>query len=351
MNTTSGENNDNTNHHPAAEPARDTVELAPRRKGLRYWWFVPLLAGALMGVIMRLVFSGRPGGAYTAMADAFVYLVPLAVGAVTVYVAETKQRRSWGYYIWASVVANLLFVLATMIILIEGMICAIIIAPLFALLGALGGLMMGAVCRATEWPKHTAYSLVLLPLLFGAFPVNELESAHVETIERSISVHASPETIWNQIHAARNIKPIEVENGWIYRIGVPLPIAGITRQTPDGLVRKITMGKSVHFDQVVADWQVNRYVRFTYRFDKDSFPPGALDDHVRIGGHYFDLIDTSYELTPISPESTNLKIKMTYRVSTQFNWYANTVATLLIGNFEEVILNFYRQRSINGTMG
>ena len=123
-----------------------------------------------------------------------------------------------------------------------------------------------------------------------------------------------------------------------------MPLAGITQQTPDGLVRKITMGKGVHFDQVVAESQENKYVRWTYRFYPDSFPPRALDDHVVIGGHYFDFKDTSYTLTPRG-NATELTIRMQYRVSTQFNWYADWVARLLLGNAEEVLLNFYRHRS------
>ena len=105
------------------------------------------------------------------------------------------------------------------------------------------------------------------------------------------------------------------------------------------------MGKHVHFDQVVAEWTENRHVRWTYRFDDDSFPPGALDDHVRIGGRYFDLIDTEYTLTPEDAQSTLLRIRIRYRVSTDFNWYADMVARLLIGNFEEVILRFYERRT------
>ena len=109
------------------------------------------------------------------------------------------------------------------------------------------------------------------------------------------------------------------------------------------------MGKSIHFDQVATDWEENRYVRWRYRFYEDSFPPNALDDHVKIGGYYFNILDTEYILTPKSLQSTELKIRMHYRVSTQFNWYADSVAQLLIGNFEEVILDFYRLRSVGAT--
>ena len=57
-------------------------------------------------------------------------------------------------------------------------------------------------------------------------------------------------------------------------------------------LRHITMGKGVRFDQVATEWRENERVSWRYRFAEDSFPPGALDDHVRIGGEYFDLGET-----------------------------------------------------------
>ncbi len=310
------------------------------------WW--PLLAGAIVGLALRLIFSGAPGGAFAAMEGAFIYLAPMLVGAVTVYVAEKQQRRSWSYYAWSSIVANTLCVLGALAILIEGLICAIIIVPLFAVLGAAGGLLMGAVCRATRWPRQAVYSFGALPLLLGLLPTDEANFKHVASIERTIVIEAPAEKVWQQIHSVRDIAPEEVGHAWMYRIGVPLPIAGVTEETPSGFVRKITMGKSVHFEQVVSELRENHYVRWTYRFSDDSFPPHALDDHVIIGGHYFDILDTAYRLTPLDAESTELNIQMSYRVSTQFNWYADAVARFLIGNFEDVILEFYRRRAVQG---
>jgi hypothetical protein len=328
---------------PVHEPPSQKTQKA-RALPFSNWW--PLLIGAFTGVAMRVIFSGKPGGAYAAMEGAFIYLVPVAVGAVTVYVAEAKQRRTWSYYLWAPIIANSLFVLGTMAILIEGLICAIIVLPLFGLLGALGGLIMGVICRATLWRKRAVYSFGALPLLLGSLPTHEVDYQRIGMIERTIVIDASADRIWQQIHNARDIQAEEVGHAWMYRIGVPLPIAGVTKETPSGFVRKITMGKSIHFDQVATEWQENRYVRWTYRFDENSFPPNALDDHVMIGGHYFDLLDTAYTLTPRSGQATELSIRMRYRVSTQFNWYADGVARLLIGNFEDVILEFYRRRAM-----
>lgn len=307
------------------------------------WW--PVLAGALAGIVLRLAFSGNPGELRAAMSAAFILLAPMAVGAVTVYVAERRQRRSWSYYVWAPIVATALFVIGTLAIMIEGLICAIIIVPLFAMLGAVGGLIMGAICRVTRWPRQAAFAFAVLPLALGVVPMQGLEEERFGSIERSILVASPPENIWRQIHDTRDIRPEEVDRAWIYRIGVPMPIAGVSEHTPSGRVRKITMGKRVHFEQVVADWSENRHVRWTYRFDDDSFPAGALDEHVRIGGHYFDLIDTEYTLTPQDARSTWLHLRIRYRLNTAFNWYADIVARLLIGNLEEVLLGFYDHRA------
>lgn len=320
----------------------------PRPLPFSYGW--PILAGALAGIALRLIYSGKPGDPYAAMMGSFIYLAPVVVGVVTVYVAETKARRDWVYYFVAPVVANTLFVVGTLLTLIEGIICAVIIIPLFCLLGGISGLVMGAICRATNWPKRTVYAIAALPLVLGSpetsLPLPQREAA----VERSTLINAQPAEIWRQIHFARDIRPEEINSAWLYRIGVPVPVAGVTEETPGGLVRRVTMAKNVRFDQVLAEREENRYVRWTYRFDKDSFPPYALDEHVVLGGHYFDIKDTSYTLTPLG-NLTELKVVMRYRVSTQFNWYAEPVARFLLGNLEEINLEYYRRRSESRTQG
>jgi hypothetical protein len=330
---------------PGGDGPRDdsAAEPFPRhRLPFSGWW--PLLAGVLAGLALRLLFSGKPGGPYAAMMAAFIYLSPLIVGAVTVYVAERRQRRSWAYYFWAPFLANILYVLGTLLVMIEGLVCAVIIAPLFAALGALGGLIMGLVCRVTNWPKRALYSVAILPLVLGAAETNVPLPDQIGAVERAVVIDATPDQIWRQLLNAENIRPEEVDRAWLFRIGVPVPLAGTTRETPEGLSRRVTMGKGIYFDQVSTDWKENRHVRWTYRFYADSFPAYALDEHVVIGGHYFDLKETSYTLTP-QGKYTELRVRMQYRVSTRFNWYADPVARALFRNLEEVNLEYYRRRS------
>src|SRR5690349_12194834 len=103
------------------EPVSDTMPF-----GMRW----PILAGIAAGIALRFFFHGKPGDSYAAMMASFIYLSPLVVGAVTVYVAERQKRRSWGYYFLAAFTANILYVIGTLFINIEGLICAVVIVPL-----------------------------------------------------------------------------------------------------------------------------------------------------------------------------------------------------------------------------
>jgi hypothetical protein len=278
------------------------------------------------------------------MTGVFIFLAPLAVGAVTVYFAERQKRRTWGYYAWASMWSTALAVLGTLLIMIEGLICAIIILPLFALIGALGGLAMGLVCRFTDWPKPTVTCVVLLPLLLGGVDFGIGMPQTLATVERTAIVAASPATLWRQILDAPAIRPDEIDRAWLFRMGVPVPLEGRLRTEAGGTTRRVHMAKDVYFDEVIEEQREHEFVRWTYRFYDDSFPPYALDEHVVIGGHYFDIRDTSYMLSPHG-DGTQLTVRLSYRISTSFNWYARPVMQLLLGNLAEANLAYYRQRS------
>jgi hypothetical protein len=321
--------------NPAAPHSDHRLPIAKR---------YPILAGALFGVLLRLAFSGDGGSAWSAMAGGFIYAAPIAVGMLTVYLAERQRRRTWTYYAVAPFLATTLFVVGTLLLMIEGWICAIVIIPMFGLLGAAGGLVMGAVCRLTNWPRAAVYGFGVLPLLLGTFGSHLPTPTSIGRIERSVLIDAPAAAVWRELNHIQDIRDHEIGHAWAMRIGVPMPLSGTTRETPEGRVRESRWGKNVYFDELIREWEPERRVRWTYRFHADSFPRHALDDHVVIGGHYFDLIDTGYALEP-EGAGTKLTMSVTYRISTQFNFYADWAAQLLLGNLSEQGLRMYKARS------
>jgi uncharacterized protein YndB with AHSA1/START domain len=196
----------------------------------------------------------------------------------------------------------------------------------------------------TKWPKQVLMSVGALPLVLGAVETGMPLPDRIRSVERSIVIAAPAERVWRSILNTPDIRPSEVDRAWLFRMGVPIPLAGVTSETPEGPVRRVTMGKGIYFDEVITDIRENRYLRWRYRFAEDSFPRDALDEHVVIGGRYFDLRDTAYTLVADGAR-TELKVRMEYRVSTAFNWYADPVAKILLGNVAEVNLEYYRRRS------
>jgi hypothetical protein len=324
----------------------------PRREGsLPFSLAWPLIVGAAAGLALRtFAFTGDPGEPYAAMMGSFIYLSPTVVGVVTIYIAERYERRSWGYYFGAAFLANVLYVFGALLIMIEGMICAILIVPLFALLGGMAGLLMGVVCRLTNWPKQTLYSVAMLPLLLGSLESDMPLPASIRTVQRTTLINAPPEIVWRHFHSTAHIEAESVEHAWIYQIGVPLPQSAITSQGAEKAIRTVRMHKNVYFEQHFFEWEAPRIARWKYRFAEDSFPAGALDEHVVIGGHYFDLEEGSFILTPRG-QQTELSVSIRYRLSTQFNWYAAPIAQALMGNLEETLLGYYKDKSERATEG
>ena len=305
------------------------------------WW--PLVAGVLVGVVLRLMFFGGPDDPWSAMTGAFIYLTPVAVGAVTIYLAERQRRRSWGYYAVAGMLANVLFVIGTLVIMIEGLICAIVIVPLFAALGAVSGLIMGFVCRVTQWPKQMVGCVAVLPLIVGGLAPLQVLPDHVATIERSLLIAAPREAVWQQLMDVGDIRSDETADSVAQRIGVPPPVSATTSGHPGS--RRVAMGKHVYFDQIEVERREHEYIRWEQRFYPDSFPPGSFDQHVVMGGKYFDISDVSYELLP-EHTATRLTIRMRDRVSTRFNRYAAPVARFVLGDLEETLLEIYARRAV-----
>ena len=306
----------------------------------------PVIAGALAGLVLRIIFSGGGGSYFSPMVGAFIFGAPIFIGMLTVYLAERTQRRDWRYYFTAPIVASLLFIAGTLALMIEGLICAIVIVPMFVILGGLGGLLMGLICRLTNWPSPPLLCAGALPLALALLgPLIPTPSA-TGFIERNIVIDAPPSVVWQSINDIRDIDAEEMADVLAMRIGVPAPISGVTLETPEGRIRQSHWGKHVHFEEIIQDWQPDQFVRWTYRFSPDSFPRRALDDHVVIGGHYFDLIDTAFVLQPAGDGgSTRVTTLVRYRIATQFNFYANWVAQIVLGNLSDAGLELYKSRS------
>jgi hypothetical protein len=311
----------------------------------------PWLMGMCYGLIIRIAFHADDNATVqllgSVMGGSFVLGVPFAVGAITVFARPATERTS-SNAISGACLAILLFVVGTGVLLLEGLICIMMALPLFMLLGLAGAGIAMLIVKRHDRRQMNIGVIAFLPVLSSVVearlddPLATLPTALVRhEVVREAVLDASAEAIWSKLV---NTPPIPVDQhsaSIAVRIGAPAPQSGATRSSAEGMIRRSFWGKSVYFDEPITAMQEHRYLAWTYRFYPDSFPPGSMDEHVVIGGEYFDLTDTDYTLQPLPDGRTRLKIRIGFHVNTDFNWYALPVAELVLGNFADSALNYY----------
>ncbi len=266
------------------------------------------------------------------------------VGALTIYGARHKSQTVllWLFAPWGTIA---LMLVGCAVTLLEGSICIALMSPLFLVCGSIGGLVMGLALKIAAL-KHSHLSAVAaLPLLVligeQHIPLPSTESE----IRQSVYVNAPPRAVWEQILTARSIRADELPLSLTHFIGVPRPMEGINVVTQDGEIRYSKWERGVNFRAVVTERKEYESISWRYVFDMHSFPRGSMDDHVAIGGRYFDLRDTTFNLYALPNGGTQLEIVAHYRVTSSINLYAVPTAKLLGRDFVATILHLYKIRS------
>ncbi len=305
-----------------------------------------ILAGAAYGVFLRVIFGMLPRYVPIdgVMSAAFLLGTPVAVGAITVYGNRHERPSVWFVLFgpWATVG---LMLLGCALALLEGSICIALMAPLFLVCGSVGGIIMGLLLHFGRARRTHVGALAVLPfVMMIAESFAPLIDANAE-IRDSIVIDASPRTVWDEIMTAESIQPEELPVSMTHLIGVPRPVEGINRMTPDGEVRYSKWERGVRFEALVSERELHQSIRWHYAFDAHSFPKGSMDEHVEIGGKFFGLEDTTFNLRALPGNKTELEIIANYRVSSSINFYAVPVARVLGKDFVNTILGLYKVRS------
>ncbi len=308
--------------------------------------FAWIFAGAAYGVFLRVFFGIAPKYIPVdgVMSAAFLLGAPIAVGAITVW-GRRNGELTLPYVLLAPWVTVGLMLLGCAVTLLEGSICIALMAPLFMVCGTVGGIIMGLLLYFGRARKTHVGAIAVMPfLMMIAESFAPLIDADAR-IRDSVVIDASPQTVWDEIMTAESIRPAELPPSLTHFIGVPRPVEGINRDTPNGEIRYSKWERGVSFEAVVTEREPYQSIRWFYAFDAHSFPPGSMDEHVEIGGKFFGLEDTTFNLRPLPGNRTELEIIANYRVTSSINFYAVPVAKVLGRDFVRTILGLYKGRS------
>jgi len=311
-----------------------------------------LIAGA--GIGLAYGFGLRLLAALPAVRDftvvmtmGFTLLMPFAMGCVTVYFAEIRQSqriRVWLMLPWLPLAAALA---ATMLVQLEGLICIVMYAPLGLVLATLGGTVGGISARFIK--RHRARNITVacvaaLPFLILPLEKPAFYQLELRQVENSIDIQASPAVIWRNIERVPAIRRDELPNSWSRRIGFPDPIEATLSHEGVGGIRNASFAGGVLFTETVDVWDPEHRLGFSIAAQTAKIPATTLDEHVRVGGPYFDVLYGEYRLEPLANGVTRLHLSSRQRLSTDFNWYAHLWTDAVMSDLQKRILVVIRQR-------
>ncbi len=285
-------------------------------------------------------------GLYGPMSFGFVFILPVVLGALALIFTSPENQRSWWYRIcgpWISITAALV---CSVLLGWEGAICLIAAGLVYYPLGSLGGIFAGWWMTRLHSRSLNSVALALLLLLPpGAVILESLEELPLEYrgAETDIVISASPEIVWKNISRVRPIT--EPVSGFFYRLGFPKPIEATLSHEGLGGIRIASFERGLVFIETITTWNQNRELAFSITADPTSIPATTLDEHVVVGGRYFDVLRGEYRIEPIDDGHVRLHLSSRIRISTRFNFYAGFWGTVFMADIQRSILRVIKDRA------
>ncbi|MDE1162731.1 MAG: hypothetical protein PW792_12395 [Acidobacteriaceae bacterium] len=302
-------------------------------------------------ILFRLVsftppFAWEQHGGPILMSLSFLFLGPFIAGFITV--SQSQKRTSWPFRFW--ILAPWIPVAVNILLAIsfawEGVICVIFTIPPAFISSSLGGIAAGLLHeRAQKRIKNrTLYCAAAFPILLAVAETYIHQPLQTRTVDTSIVIHAPLETVWKNIERVPAIAPKELRSSWANAIGFPRPVEATLSYEGVGGVRNASFEHGLNFTETITEWVPNQRIVFTIKADTAAIPNTTLDEHVTVGGRFFDVLTGEYDLHPMANGDVLLHLSSRERLSTDFNAYAALWSNAVMRDMQSNILHVIRNR-------
>ena len=302
----------------------------------------------LYAVVLRLLFGiDNWNELFSVMSVTFLFLLPTIVGTLTVYLSSFEKAKSVAYRIFTPWIPVFLFLVITLALAIEGWACWLMISPVFLVAASIGGLLGGYLKIRKGNDRLNISLLVLMPFLIG--PIESMIEKIPGTYKANtyIDIDAPTEKIWDNVTRVKEI-PIDQDKGYLTRIlGFPRPVKAELNFEGVGAYREAIFTKGLVFHETVTEYKDNEKMVFTIKAYPHEIPSTTLDEHVVIGGDYFDVLNGTYELEKLPNGLNRLHLYSHFKMNTTFNFYAGWWGRWIMKDIQNNILQIEKERSEN----
>lgn len=275
----------------------------------------------------------------------FLAVLPAYLCALICYVGDPKGEKPRSFYLSVPPCFTGIVILGSAVFLHEGVICLIMLAPIWLICGWIGAFVLRRIRRGRAASARFNASLLFLPLLCGGIERQIPIEDKPVMLTRSIVINATPATIWPYALANNHIR--EDEGRWNVTqdvLGVPRPSRTVLVGRGLGAVRTAYWGDKINFEERVTQWVPTRRLGWAFRFTNSSLQD-YTDRHIAPDGPFLKIDTGDYTLTPLDDHTTRLTLRTRYIAKTHVNPYAELWGEILLGDIEDNILAIIKQRS------
>jgi len=310
-------------------------------------WLIVLSIPIAYALFIRIVFGiWFFESFFKVMSLSFLVGLPFGVGYLTILLSPMEKVRRRSYQLLAPMAPILAFFLITLLLSIEGWACWLMILPAFLILSMLGGLV-AAYWRLRKERKENKLKVSIILCL--PFLLSSVEHYIPHPFTRCeaytyIDIHAGADTIWNNVVRVRAIDPRQDHGTLTNFLGFPRPIRAELNYAGVGGSRQAIFSKGLVFEEVVSEYEPQKKMHFSIKADPHSIPSTTMDQHIVIGGDYFDVLDGTYELEKLNVKHYRLHLYSHFILKTNFNFYASWWAGLIMKDIQNNILQVIQTR-------
>jgi hypothetical protein len=212
-------------------------------------------------------------------------------------------------------------ILASVLLLREGVICILMLAPLWLLAGWAGA--GAAFYLRQRVGRGRTYCTALLALPFIAMQVEPMLPVPSATriVTRSIVIDAPAARIWPLLQGIPDVRA--GEGRWNLSqdlVGVPRPRGARLVGEGLGAERLASWERAIHFKERITEWEPERRIGWRFVFDRIEGWE-FTDRHLMPDSPYVRIDSGGYRLIPLGPNRSRIELHKRYWMRTPVNTY------------------------------
>ncbi len=313
-------------------------QAVPARRGERWPLVTAFIAALAVALGAYLLIEVGMGGAvgYT-----LLVVLPAALSAFVAWVGSLRRNWARSTYFLVPVWLGGGMTAIGMVFLREGVICVLMVLPLWLLFGMLGVWPVYLYRQRRNRADSTIFranALLLLPFLALVLDQQVAPPRDSYVVTRAIIVEASAAQSWDALLAIPAIAPDE--GRWTFSQSVlrlPRPVESSLAGRGVGAVRDARWQDDIRFQEIVTDWHPGREIAWRFAFPDPSIHL-RTDRHINPDSRQLRIERGGYRLIPMAGGRTRIELWTRYRMETPVNAYAAMWGEQILGDIQANVL-------------